>query len=477
MTIRRNETLELATQHGWTSNGPLPRTMFSRGDVQVRVWWEGSGRPSNPEALRVDWYGPGGNLHIENGAARAVGVFVRGWLSSERQQTGPEEPPHVDIPPAECHSCGETPAVVLSHEGHEFCDPCAVELSECDRCGELYEGESIELTDGNLWGPCCSEYAQQCTDCHQYAPYCNTINDEPVCDSCTSEYYSYCNNCGRYHHIDDEGMCDGCGYCEGRCCNCHRHSRLVRNYSYKPEPVFHGAGPLFMGLELEIECDNVSQTAQLVTERLGDLAYLKDDGSISCGFEIVTHPMSHEYAAQSFPWQLLDELKDMHAHGEDTGLHIHVNRDGFQRDKKGSREAHTYRWLKFFHRNQEHVQLVARRDSGEWAAWRTDDRSRALDYAKGGMYGAARYSAINVTNAATFEVRVFRSTVDRTELRAALDLVAASVEYTRQLRAADACKGGWEWPAFEGWLQDRSGVYCGLIEFINGRPDEFARAA
>jgi hypothetical protein len=79
----------------------------------------------------------------------------------------------------------------------------------------------------------------------------------------------------------------------------------------------------------------------------------------------------------------------------------------------------------------------------------------AKDHAKGNRY-ADRYAAINVTNYATFEVRVFASTLNRTELMAALDLVAASVEYTRSLSvSAIARRDGWSWSAFTAWASQR----------------------
>jgi hypothetical protein len=117
--------------------------------------------------------------------------------------------------------------------------------------------------------------------------------------------------------------------------------------------------------------------------------------------------------------------------------------------------AHVYRWLKFLYRNNEHVSVIARRRSDQWAAWSHEDRRRAKDYAKGDRE-SDRYRAINVTNRDTFEVRVFASTLDRHELQVALDLVAASVEYTRGLTVADIhARGGWQWPSFAAWASSR----------------------
>jgi hypothetical protein len=243
----------------------------------------------------------------------------------------------------------------------------------------------------------------------------------------------------------------------GQCPDCPSGDSRIHDYSYKPDPDFYGVGPLFLGVELEVSVPDylISRAADLCDERLGRLAYLKEDSSVD-GFEIVTHPMSHAYATESFPWHMLRELDDLGASADDAGLHVHVSRAGF-RDS-----AHVYRWLKLLYRNAEHVTAIARRDSGEWAAWSGNDRMRAKDYAKGRRNGA-RYSAVNVQNRETFEVRVFASTLDTDELRAALDLVAASVEYTRGLTVADITHGdGWTWDAFVTWADQRP-EYAALV--------------
>ncbi|TDQ00613.1 hypothetical protein [Labedaea rhizosphaerae] len=234
------------------------------------------------------------------------------------------------------------------------------------------------------------------------------------------------------------------------CDRCERESDeydTIYSYSYKPLPQFHGEGPLYLGLELEINClrDRVSQCANTAVEALGSLGYLKEDGSISLGFELVTHPMSYEWAIQNFPWKLLTALQDLGCDGEDVGLHVHVSREGFDST------AHRYRWLKFIYRNENPVCRIARRRSGEWASFRPADRANARSYAKG-LKGDARYRAINTLPDKTYEMRVFASSLDPREVQAALALAAASVEYTRRLTVADVHRrSGWSWASFLAW--------------------------
>lgn len=67
-----------------------------------------------------------------------------------------------------------------------------------------------------------------------------------------------------------------------------------------------------------------------------------------------------------------------------------------------------------------------------------------------------RYSAINTTNQATFEVRLFASTLDVATAQSTIGLVAATVEYARTLTSAKIIKeDGLKWPVFSAWLADQ----------------------
>jgi hypothetical protein len=110
--------------------------------------------------------------------------------------------------------------------------------------------------------------------------------------------------------------------------------------------------------------------------------------------------------------------------------------------------------MKFIYRNQRQVETLARRPSNAWAAFTADDRRAVKDYAKGAY--SARYRAINTGNPDTFELRIFASSLDPTEVQAALGFACASIEYTGQLTVtAIAAHRGWSWLAFVTWLAQR----------------------
>lgn len=274
----------------------------------------------------------------------------------------------------------------------------------------------------------------QCESCEEY--FVHSLYADFRCESC---YECGCGDCEDCGYADDPDECD-----------------LIDSYSYAPMPRFQGDGPVFLGLELEVTTPSgeLREAAQVAIDEVGDLGYLKSDSSVS-GFELVTHPMTHAWMAEHFPWQALDALARMGCDGYENGIHVHVSRAGFDSP------AHIFRWLQLIYRNEHAVTAIARRNSDQWASFSRAARRDAKEHAKGSRSGA-RYCAVNVQNYATFEVRVFRSSLDRQEVRAALDLVAASVEYTRNLTVPAILAGGWTWEGFMEWARERP-EYAALV--------------
>ncbi len=363
---------------------------------------------------------------------------------------------------------------------HQLCATCT-QTPWCDECGLPATEPHTTVDDGVLCGGCATTWTR-CAQCDRYThDTTDTVNDGPVCDHCTAGY-SRCDDCwllARDLRQADNGndvcgecaidyhACDECGQLttgyDDYCSDCTPASRYIHDYSYKPTPLFHGTGPVFLGLELELKTSG-GDCARLATSSLGRLGYLKDDGSIGngCGFEIVTHPMSYPYAMTEFPWDLLPELHERGAYTDsDVGIHVHVARAGF------TSAVHVYRWMKFFYRNESHLTRLARRRSDSWAAFEPDARAGIVDFAKSshefGLGNGGRYQAINTMPEHTFEVRIFASSLIPQRVQAALGFVAASVEYTRALSSSDVTRRrGWEWAAFVTWLRAQP-VYSPLL--------------
>lgn len=271
------------------------------------------------------------------------------------------------------------------------------------------------------------------------------------------------------HECDDVCEDDGCEYSDYNAPYNDpddEENPGIHDYNYRPQLVFFGDGPVFMGAELEISMrtyEERNQGAEYVNEKLGAHAHLKTDSSIhDYGFEIVSQPMSYDYWLDMFPVDFLNQLRALGGRPDRScGMHVHVSRDGF------SGPLHTFKWLKFMYRNRRFVSALARRESDEWASFEDTTQHRDMKHFAKGAYGGRRYAAVNAGNAHTFEVRVFASTLNPTKFMAAIGLVDASVEYTREISTTAILKeGAWDSKRFKGWLADKP-KYDALRREIN----------
>lgn len=303
-----------------------------------------------------------------------------------------------------------------------------------------------------------------CARCHASVPWTDvttTLRGSNICQPCLMRAYWQCNICDGWNADSREECYGGCetasdwyeddqsGYDGCTCSACRPAGGLINSYYYTPTLEFRGDGPLYLGAEIEIETGRVlTEAAHLVSQRAGDLIYLKSDGSISEGFEMVTHPMSYQWAIDNFPWPMLRELSDLgcYTQGADVGIHIHVSRKGFDSP------AHVYRWMKFIYRNEHQVSAIARRRRSGWAQFSDESRSQHIMTCKGAR-GTERYVAINTLPDHTYEMRIFASSLVPEEVQAAFGLAAGSVEYTRKLTSQKVARDhGWSWSSFAEWI-------------------------
>jgi hypothetical protein len=220
-----------------------------------------------------------------------------------------------------------------------------------------------------------------------------------------------------------------------------------------------------------------------------ELAYLKHDGSLSCGYEIVTHPMSHDYYKNeaSDLWDTLEHLRTYYkVKSWDTstcGLHIHISRTGFNGG------GHMHRFLNLIYSNQDFYQRLAGREESRWATFsdimrtevvRDEYGSRTLDEhgdyqfitkrdiaSKLQGFNTERYSAVNTRNRETLEIRIFKGTVNTSTIKSHLDLAHASVEYTRSLTVRDVREGALGVYGFVNYILQNSTLYPELCERVN----------
>lgn len=373
---------------------------------------------------------------------------------SEKVKTTLENEPQIDaIRCIECDAAVDTDDVYYCDE-EPYCEQCCQRyIVTCERCGnDIHTSNSIHDDYTTLCADCYDSHYTRCNECnsiiHNDSAFYFNDNETPYCEDC---------------YNDAEGEEDDC---------------FLHEYSYKPDPIFYGDdSDRYFGVELEIDYGGQSRTN---AERITNLAntsdtyiYIKTDGSLSEGLEIVTHPMTLQYHISKMPW--LDIMNkalnmDYRSHKTDTcGLHIHLNRSYLseyhdEQDKYISRilyfvEHHWEEMLRFSRRTEEQIQRWAKR----YGLKSTDRPNDVLYNAKSANIG--RYAAVNITNYDTIEFRLFRGTLRYNTLIATLQMVDAICDVA--ISFSDNELAQMSWSQFVSGL--RYGKYPELITYLKER--------
>ena len=378
----------------------------------------------------------------------------------------------------ECAVCstGITPDDAYTTESDDtVCSDC---VRSCNRCGDVgTENDDWCIVDSNTWCESCTErYGNWCEGCEEYTEDGTSyVADRDVywCESCTCSAY-FCNDCENYY---DQGFCEEC-----------QDSRLIHDYNYRPDTIFHSTSNnerLYFGIEVEVEAGrSISDASEYAHQLEGmEIAYLKSDGSLNCGFEIVTHPMSHDYYKNHVPelFTVIDTLRDTYgvkSWGTGTcGVHVHISRTGFNGG------AHMHRFLNLVYSNQEFYETIAGRSSDRWAkftdvdtprgGWRGEGEDRVYQPVRSFARklntnrASDRYSAVNTNNDATLEMRIFRGSTRPHVIKSYIDLAHASVEYTRTMSIKEVANGALNPATFVEYIIDNEKIYPELVERIN----------
>lgn len=355
---------------------------------------------------------------------------------------------------------------------------------KCDHCNKRYatsragyrNRNHVQVTDGEnytqgMWCTTCWEdqtnlEGTHYTSCDRCGVYITGDEDTQltVYSELTSE--DVCLSC-----YEDGVDCDDCGYrmYEGRDHECEYDDYNsdddddIHNYSYRPRTIFHGETGPYMGFELEVECKNSNRSDGV--ELFSNLDpheqryYLKHDGSLNYGFEIVTHP--HNLAEyQKLDWSWLDRLTKLGFRSWNTsscGLHVHIGVDAFKD------EAHQIRFTKFIYDNERQAKRIAGRSSG-YAAF--DSKGQIIPKIKYKHRDTNRYTAVNVQNEKTLEVRIFRGSLRKERVLSAIEFTHAVCEYTRDLKIMPKSKP-FSWLRFSAYIAANDELYPNLFTIIN----------
>lgn len=331
-----------------------------------------------------------------------------------------------------------------------------------------------------------------------------------------------CERCGETLERDDAYRLDGYLYCSG----CHddvqyeheqedeeaRQTEGVHSYGYKPQAMFFNSDGLasgragkitadngivhglpYMGMEIEVEDPNHrhdhDEIVQEIHNRANGLVYVKEDCSLSNGFEIVTHPMTIDYL-RNHSEGLQGALSYLRTRGfrawqtSTCGLHIHISKNSFVDAK------HEMKFLYFVYMNKLNMIKFAGRNSSyakydidafvgaSGMDWDDKDKPTIMEVVKGvrknGEYVPSAYErnlAVNRNNSHTHELRLFRPSLKFATVLAYGEFVHCLWEFSQVVTSGQAIKekGLREFEMFANYAREHNELYPNLVKKIHMR--------
>ena len=325
-------------------------------------------------------------------------------------------------------------------EDYFVCD-CCQEICHVDSVREAYNDRVICedcCDDQYVWSEAMSTYIY--SDDAFYYEDDQGYYDNPVHYECKSQYGWLSRVTDNWYSDNEERLEteDGYYYAEGEqddlywCSTdeCWYYSEdnmpegLIRGYHKRPELKFFGEGPKFFGLELECDgsdADGSEDDVRAIFKNHMDRFYFNSDGSLSHGFEAITHPMSPSEMLKIDWEQITNEMENRYYDNDrDTaGIHIHVSRRFFHGEKNIGR------LVRMFSENYSEMIKFAHRPEHKAADWakrvRGTTRQYAIDWYENASR-AGRYTAVNLQNDETVEIRLFHSLASRQHIMACIQL-------------------------------------------------------
>jgi hypothetical protein len=349
-----------------------------------------------------------------------------------------------------CDNCGCAVAAedrIHTYDEQDVCPECVLVCEGCEvpfssDCDEIHTNcrqDYCLSSRRNLTSVRCDRCSFECADCgNRFAGSSENSNssDDPICYRCAENYRS-CDRCGCILCSDDTHYFEDTesNYCED-CFNrvqSERADRVLFGYSYKPTPQFQSTAdelasrrtpPFFLGVELEVDRDDVTDDVKddIESAHIPDAFYCKEDGSLTYGFEVVSHPCSFAWWQEHSLYWCNSLVAAGYKSFKTTtcGMHVHVS-------KAFLTESERAKLLMFAKTNRDFIRFISRRKPeclDRWAKVDQSSTARIIRKVKN-LASDERYEAINLLNRATIEFRIFRGTLKPAAIKRNIAFVAA----------------------------------------------------
>jgi hypothetical protein len=308
-----------------------------------------------------------------------------------------------------------------------------------------------------MWcGSCVRSNWFECSDCretfHQDLSCGNNTAEECVCEGCAESYFSCesCNSTCRNDNYGEDGNCQDCSDCSS--------SAIIKPYSFKDYALPIGKGPLFFGIELEVEAgDNRDSASQDIAAKMEDFAVLKEDGSIRSGFEIVTRPASLVEQRRGWKGFFSGIPAGLLSYKTETcGLHVHCSRSALT-------TLQIAKTVCFVNSpdNRDFVERIAGRKACDWAKY------HGKKLATAGKQTGQRYEAVNLENAKTIEFRIFKGTLKESSFWRCIEFCDALISFAAP--ASRTMAESLDWKAFARFVREGRKQWPNLHAFVDQR--------
>ena len=341
-----------------------------------------------------------------------------------------------------CEYCERKFDDLIDVDGDLLCEECVDNNSEicfCRDCERYHYSDNMYYVNG-IDECICEDCINNgdyfhCHDCGEYY-----FNDEAnpcyngeyfVCDRCRENYYTYIDCCDTYILSDYAYYDENSGeyYCED-----HYHEDTdIYDYhgfsDWEKRKLENEIPPFYIGFELEIEnTKGYHDNCELARFAKSNYPVIcSRDGSIDCGFEIVSHPLSYNYIVENQDKlkYMLEQLsnKGCESHNPGTcGLHFHITHP--------HNDDVIDRIILIMETYKEELITFSRRTTSQienWCKFLSDIKEgedcKSLYFIKKNKETSTRYMALNLTNYNTIEFRIFRGTLNFDTFMASVELV------------------------------------------------------
>lgn len=354
-----------------------------------------------------------------------------------------------------CNNCDERHFIVNMYTTNTrrkipavyLCSTCRLDnnFSICHSCGKIISKEDVFLNASEIeyCETCYNSIYRQCSGCGMEITRLGAIGYCHYCKDCFDERYFYCDDCDNlFLRTNDECY-------DGLCASCyHRNNSIIKCYDFKPDPIFFGnkmvkdrnysEKKLFFGFELEVENYSTTYEHEEIARDIHDnvnekLFYYKEDDSLDCGFEVISHPMNFHYIkndGKKYITAMLKKLRDNDCKSYNTetcGMHVHIT-------KSYIGNLMIYKILKFFYENQKFIVKISTRKFNNLEKYATlnDKNDNRSIITKAKSKSSNRYVAVNLINNGTLEIRIFRGTLNERSFYRNLEFCHALIMFNEK---------------------------------------------